>query len=124
MKSVAFIFSLVFVYGVSFAQGNNHEPSASATSQIDTEKVQQEQPVKLGDLKGPRAKNYPTHAYQASRVVVAVPAEGSEKRMGPAAKNYRPWQDDTETQRVTITKKERRNLKGPRFKNRKPWDNR
>lgn len=124
MKSVAFIFLLVFVYGVSFAQGTNQKPSASTIKQIGTKEIRQEQRVKLGDLKGPRAKNYPIHAYQPSKVVVAAPTESVKRRMGPAAKNYRPWQDDTETQRVTVTKKERRNLKGPRYKNRKPWDNR
>ena len=123
MKSLAFIFSMALVYSVSSAQGTRYEPSPTATNPPDETEVQQEQSVKLGDLKGPRAKNYPTHAYQGSSVVVAVPAEGAEKRMGPAAKNYRPWRDDTEVQRATITKKKRKNLKGPRYKNRKPWDN-
>ena len=120
MKSLALIFSMALAYSASSAQGTHHEPSPTATNPPDETEVQQEQSAKLGDLKGPRAKNYPTHAYQGSGVVVTVPTEGSEKRMGPAAKNYQPWRDNTEVQRVAITKKKRKNLKGPRYKNRKP----
>lgn len=124
MKYLTFIFSLAFIYSASLAQGTSYRQHAPTTHVPDKTEVKKEQRVELGDLKGPRAKNYPTHKYQSSEVVVTAPAESTEKRMGPAAKNYRPWRDDTEAQRVTITKKERKNLKGPRFKNRKPWDNR
>ena len=123
MKTLVYIFSLALVYNASMAKGTSHHQQDSTVSPSDKTEVKEPQRIKHGDLKGPRAKNYPTHAYQGSSVVVAVPVEGAEKRMGPAAKNYRPWQDDTEVQRATITKKERKNLKGPRYKNRKPWNN-
>ena len=123
MKSFAVISSMLFIYSASLSQGISYRQPTLTTPPPDQAEAKQEQRVRLGDLKGPRAKNYPTHAYQSSKVVVAVPMEGAEKHLGPAAKNYRPWQDDTKTQHGTITKKKRENLKGPRFKNRKPWDN-
>lgn len=122
MKSLAFIFSMALVYGTSSAQGTRHEQSPTAMNPPNEVEVRQEKIVKLGDLKGPRAKNYPTHAYHGSEVNVTVPAKGVPKRMGPEAKNYRPWRDDAKVQRATITQKKRKNLKGPRYKNRKPWD--
>ena len=122
MNTLAPLLCVLFIYSISLAQSNRY---ANKTQQIpdplaNTE-VKKEQRVERGDLKGPRAKNHPTHQYRASKVVVA-PAEASEKRMGPAAKNYRPWQDDTRTKQVVVTKKKRKNLKGPRAKNHKPWD--
>ena len=123
MKYIALISSALFLYSASFAQGTSyHSPTIGSTLPDKTE-VKKVQRFKQGDLKGPRAKNYPTHAYRSSPVKVVAPAEPSEKRIGPAAKNYRPWQDDTETQHVIVTKREKKNLKGPRAKNRKPWDN-
>ena len=124
MKSIAVISTMIFLYSASFAQGTRyHQPDSTVPPPNKTE-AKRAQRVELGDLKGPRAKNYPTHAYQSSEVVVTAPTKGSEKRVGPAAKNYRPWQDDTQRPRATITKKKKENLKGPRAKNRKPWNNR
>jgi hypothetical protein len=115
---------MIFLYSASLAQGTRyHQPDSTFPPPNKTES-KQAQRVELGDLKGPRAKNYPTHAYESSEVVVTVPTEKSDKRMGPAAKNYRPGQDDTQRPQTTIAKKKRENLKGPRAKNRKPWDNR
>ena len=121
MKFLAFIFSMALVYSASFAQGTRHEQLPTATDPLNEIEQQRERSVKLSDLKGPRAKNYPTHAYQGSEVAVAVPAEGAIKRMGPEAKNYRPWRDDTKVRRV-VTKKKQEDLKGPRYKNRQPWN--
>lgn len=123
MKSIALVSSVLFLYSASLAQGTSHHSPASPTSPPTKTEVKQEQRFEQGDLKGPRAKNHPTHAYRSSPVKVVAPTETAEKRMGPAAKNYRPWQDDTKTQHVVVTKKEKKNLKGPRAKNRKPWDN-
>lgn len=124
MKSLAIVFSLTFIYSASLAQGTSNRQQTPTTRLSDQTVVKKEQRFQLGDLKGARAKNHPTHAYKSSKAVVAAPAEVSEKRRGPAAKNYKPWRDDTETQHLTVTKKKRKNLKGPRAKNRKPWDNR
>ncbi len=123
MKSIALVSSVLFLYSASLAQGTSYHPPASPTPLPNKPEVKQEQRFEQGDLKGPRAKNHPTHAYRSSPVKVTSPTETVGKRMGPAAKNYRPWQDTTKTQHVVVTKKEKKNLKGPRAKNRKPWDN-
>lgn len=123
MKSIALISSVLFIYSASLAQGTSYHPQTSGSVPPEKTEAKKEQRFERGDLKGPRAKNQPTHAYRSSAVRVVAPTEASEKRMGPAAKNYRPWQDDTKTQHVVVTKKKREILKGPRAKNRKPWDN-
>lgn len=122
MKCLALTLIAILTYGTSWAQGTVYHLSPSEAIPPDQTEVKKEQRAEVGSLKGPRAKNYPTHRYQASKAVVATPAT-SEKRMGPAAKNYRPGQDNHQAQHVVVTQKKRKNLKGPRAKNRKPWDN-
>lgn len=123
MKSIAVISFMIFFYSASLAQGTAYRQEAPTILPPDKTEVNKEQRFERGDLKGPRAKNHPTHRYRPSKVAVEAPAQGSEKRMGPSAKNYKPWQDETRTQHVIVTKKKKKNLKGPRAKNRKPWSN-
>ena len=91
-----------------------------SSTRIEINKLQR---IRLGDLKGSRAKNYPTHKYNSSIVMVEVLSNVAERPKGPEAKNYKPWRHDTRTQQMVMKKKKRENLKGPRAKNRKPWKN-
>lgn len=120
MKVIVLVSSALFLYSASLAQGTSYHPQTSSSAPPEKTEVKKVQRFERGDLKGPRAKNHPTHAYRSSPVKVVAPTEASERRMGPAAKNYRPWQDDTQTEHMVVTKKKRENLKGPRAKNRKP----
>ena len=124
MKMLSAALFMLFTYSASLAQNTNYEPAIIANDDlpihIEIKKVER---VKLGDLKGPRAKNYPTHKYTSSQVMVEVPTKVAERLKGPEAKNYKPWKDDTRAQQVVMKKAERKNLKGPRAKNRKPWKN-
>ncbi|MGB3851436.1 MAG: hypothetical protein WA958_15820 [Tunicatimonas sp.] len=117
MKTFALTASIALLYTASLAQDSLHQPPWSSVNLPDKTEVKQQQRRKLGDLKGPRAKNYPAHRYHASPVKVKAPR--SEKRMGPAAKNYRPWHTDNSRHHLVVTK-EKEDLKGPRAKNRKP----
>ena len=124
METVVSLLCVLFVYSISLVQGPRYEDKMQQVPDpLAKTEVKKEQRFERGDLKGPRAKNHPTHQYRTSKVVVAAPSEASEKPTGPAAKNYRPWQDDTRAQHVVVTKKKRKNLKGPRAKNHKPWNN-
>ncbi len=122
MRVIVFVSSALFLYSATLAQGTSYHPRTADSTLPQKTEVKKVQRFERGDLKGPRAKNHPTHAYWSSPVKVVAPTEASDKRMGPAAKNYRPWQDDTPTEHVVVTQKERENLKGPRAKNRKPGD--
>ena len=125
MKSLVFALLILFIYSASMAQGTSYSQNKYADNPPDQAEAKKEQRFSKGELKGPRAKNYPTHRLVASPVVATLPQKKlSERRMGPAAKNYKPWQDDTRTPRTLVTKKQRKYLKGPWAKNRKPGSKR
>ena len=124
MKLLTIVIATIFIYGTSFAQGTSyHAPVPTTDDPPARTEVKKVQRPELGDLKGPRAKNFPKYQYQASQAVIEAPQANQERLTGPEAKNYQPWEDDTQTSHVVVTKKERKNLKGPRAKNHKPWDN-
>ena len=114
---------MALVCSVSLADSTDLYPKDSTTNPSERLEAKKEQRFERSDLKGPRAKNHPTHAYKSSKAVVAAPTAATDERMGPAAKNYRPWQDDTKAQHVVVSGKEKKDLKGPRAKNHKPWNN-
>ena len=119
MKLLTSLLSIIFLYHISSAQGTNY---SSAPSPPDKANRTETHRFEWGDLKGPRAKNHPTHAYRSSKVVATHPGSSTQKRMGPSAKNYKPWDRDTSHRSVLITSGKKKNLKGPRAKNRKPGD--
>ena len=124
MKPLTIAITTVFIYGFSFAQGTSyHAPVPAVDDPPAPTEVSEAQRPELGDLKGPRAKNFPKYKYQASKAVIEAPRMNRETLVGPEAKNYQPWENDTRTPHVVVTKKERANLSGPRAKNQKPWDN-
>lgn len=124
MKTLSIAITMIFIYGTAFAQGTSyHSPVPTANNPSVRTEVKNEQRPELGDLKGPRAKNFPKYKYDASKAAVEVPQERAERRVGPDAKNYQPWEDDARTQHVIVSQKKKKNLKGPRAKNQKPWDN-
>ncbi len=123
MKTLLAVIVIAFVYETSLAQGTSYFPVLVENDPPANTEVKDEESMKMGDLKGPKAKNYPKYRYDASEVVVEEVQPNEERLVGPAAKNYKPWEDSNSEQHVVITVKEKKNLKGPRAKNQKPWDN-
>ena len=128
MKIPIFAIIAIFTYTASMAQGTSYKKPKDVDNPPKQTEAKKEQRFSKGELKGPRAKNYPTHRLSASPVVATTPPISNERRMGsarmgPAAKNYKPWQDDRAVSHKLVTQKKRKNLKGPRAKNQKPWDN-
>ena len=124
MKILSITIATVFIYGTSFAQGTSYfSPVPTTDDPPASIEIKEEQRPELGDLKGPRAKNFPKYKYDASRAVIEAPQASAERLTGPEAKNNQPWEDDARTPHLVVTKKAKKDLKGPRAKNQKPWDN-
>ncbi len=123
MKMLPIAITAVFIYGASVAQGTSFYVPTATDDPPTYHEMKKEQNPELGDLKGPRAKNYPEYKYKSTKVAVESTKANEARRIGPKAKNSQAWDRTDSAQHLVVTQKKKKHLKGPRAKNQKPWNN-